>query len=58
MEISEEVRNYLKSIGKKGGTTNKIRSKELYGDESEYFRQIAAKRKRFGRRPKNLQPTS
>lgn len=43
--LSPEVREYFQEIGRKRG--NQL--KEKYG--SDYFRQIAAKRKTFGRKP-------
>jgi len=51
--VPEAVRKYFSDMGKKSGNALKVMSKEKYGDESEYFRRIAAKRKRFGRLPKD-----
>lgn len=44
-EITPEVREYFREIGRKRGNA----LKEKYG--SDYFKQIAAKRKSFGRKP-------
>lgn len=44
-EITPEVREYFREIGRKRG--NALKAK--YG--SDYFKQIAAKRKSFGRKP-------
>lgn len=52
IKVSEEISEYFAMLGKKSGEAHKIRSKEKYGDENEYFRRISAKRKRFGRLPK------
>lgn len=43
--LSPEVREYFQKIGRERG----LALKEKYG--SDYFRNIAAKRKTFGRRP-------
>lgn len=43
--ITPEVREYFREIGRKRGNA----LKEKYG--SDYFKQIAAKRKSFGRKP-------
>lgn len=44
-QITPEVREYFREIGRKRG----LALKEKYG--SDYFKQIAAKRKSFGRKP-------
>lgn len=44
-ELTPEVREYFREIGRKRG--NALKAK--YG--SDYFKQIAAKRKSFGRKP-------
>lgn len=44
-QITPEVREYFREIGRKRGNA----LKEKYG--SDYFKQIAAKRKSFGRKP-------
>lgn len=44
-QITPEVREYFREIGRKRG--NALKAK--YG--SDYFKQIAAKRKSFGRKP-------
>lgn len=44
-EITPEVREYFREIGRKRGNA----LKEKFG--SDYFKQIAAKRKSFGRKP-------
>ena len=44
--MSEEIRKYFAEMGRRSGN-------KLYKERgSEYFRKIAAKRKRFGRLPK------
>lgn len=52
-ELSPEVREYFRRIGKMNGDRLKEKSQEKYGDSSEYFRRMAAKRKRFGPLPKD-----
>jgi hypothetical protein len=52
-ELPEEVRAFFAELGRKSGEKLKERSLRKYGDSSEYFRRIAAKRKRFGPLPKN-----